>query len=174
MHGGRPIRPNGDSLRMMIIRAGISMNELAERLGVHKSDISHATSRRWRQKRYGKLRKRLRKVLKRLVPRAIHAAWQRIAWRPHYPLPDDCDIANRYLRDMAIRRANDYALYYRGNPLPPLIPLIARLLNRSRATIHLALDPIKAARYRIAKETQLRARELCKRILARPDLYCYD
>lgn len=68
--GGRPIKFTGhraaDKLRKQMLEIGVTMTELAEQLGVHKSDISHALSPRCAKKRYIKLRSRIRQTLKKL------------------------------------------------------------------------------------------------------------
>ena len=104
--GGRPIYNTGDKgadkLRAQIRQLGITMTELAAELGVHKSDISHALSPRARQKRYLKLRNRIKEYLKQAV-RAhrqlspitryriyIRALQQRMPKRAHQ-LPDHID-----------------------------------------------------------------------------------
>jgi len=72
--GGRKIEMTKDraanKLRAMLIAAGITMTELAQKLVVHKSDISHALSPRAKQKRYMKLRHKIRKLVQKLYKRA--------------------------------------------------------------------------------------------------------
>ena len=144
MHGGRPIRDTGDrradKLRAQIRQLGITMTELAAELGVHKSDISHALSPRARQKRYLKLRNRIKEYLKRAI-RAhrqlspitryriyIRALQQRMPKRA-YAIPDD------------IRDILQYAAYHNLPPPPIALATAARILHfKSYTTLLRALE----------------------------------
>jgi len=67
-----------------LLSLGLSMTKLAEILGVHKSDVSHALSPRAHRKRYIKLRKRIREVLKKLKhkrPRWGFEALERLGYK---------------------------------------------------------------------------------------------
>lgn len=112
--GGRRITLTGDrasdNLRLRLMRLGLTMTELAERLGVHKSDISHALSPRAKHKRYMKLRKRIRSALKVLKKRKLHPE----------QIYDQLGYRNRYSYAwMQITRLIDFAIRAM-RPIPPI------------------------------------------------------
>ncbi len=164
--------PNGDKVRWLIIQSGATLTEMARILGVSKSDISHATSPRWRAKRYGKLRQRIRKLAHKLLNRKLRQLALKYNIEPREPVQEE--IAHPLLRQYHIERANNYALAHYMRPLPPIIPLIARLFGVSRTTVHLSLDPEKTKRYRLNEKTAGRIRRFFARIVARPDIWHYD
>jgi hypothetical protein len=116
------------------------MTELAAELGVHKSDISHALSPRARQKRYLKLRHRIRHHLRnrirhhnQLAPaQRYHLYLQQLAKRMPkraHQLPDHIDAIL------------ETAAHYNFPPPPITLATAARILHfKSYTTLLRALD----------------------------------
>lgn len=124
---------------------GVSMTDLAQQLGVHKSDISHALSPRAKHKRYIKLRRRIEQALKDL----------RREYYQRNPLPNQRfgrmldQLKKRMPRNWQHLPNDLYELlwdcaHHKLPPPPITLADAARVLGRkSRATLHRAIhnDP---------------------------------
>jgi len=142
--GGRPIYNTGDRkadrLRAQLRLLSLSMTQLADELGVHKSDISHALSPRAKAKRYLGLRKRIEEYLKRAL-RAHRELSYITRWRIYL------DALRRRMPKRAhaipdgIRAILQTAAYYNLPPPPISLAAAARILaHKSYTTLLRALD----------------------------------
>lgn len=130
------------------MRLNITFTEIAQALGVDKSDISHALSPRAQRKRYVKLRQRIRKLLHKLRhnrPRYNSDVLEKLGYRIRR---DEVQMRIIPLIDECIER---------GYPIPPIsLSQCAKSFSWNATTFYRALhgDP------RIAKWRRDKAKHM--------------